>query len=91
MPASETERSSYPLEWAKTGVAFLYAVVCFVTTTIVISIVHERVPDKEHTPPLPDKFFDMFDRVEWAFSICEINGMLLVGLWLLQWMLLKYR
>ncbi|XP_067092650.1 phosphatidylcholine:ceramide cholinephosphotransferase 1 [Osmerus mordax] len=82
---------AFPSEWGKTGVAFLYAVVCFVTTTVVISVVHERVPAKEHTPPLPDKFFDLFDRVEWAFSICEINGMLLVGLWLLQWTLLKYR
>ncbi|XP_046885739.1 phosphatidylcholine:ceramide cholinephosphotransferase 1 [Hypomesus transpacificus] len=82
---------AFPSEWGKTGVAFLYAVFCFVTTTVVISVVHERVPAKEHTPPLPDKFFDLFDRVEWAFSICEINGMLLVGLWLLQWTLLKYR
>ncbi|KAL0964455.1 hypothetical protein UPYG_G00324090 [Umbra pygmaea] len=91
IPLSETERSGFPQEWGKTGVAFLYAVLCFVTTSVVISVVHERVPDKEHTPPLPDKFFDLFDRVEWAFSICEINGMLLVGLWFLQWLLLKYR
>ncbi|XP_064173810.1 phosphatidylcholine:ceramide cholinephosphotransferase 1-like [Anguilla rostrata] len=81
----------YPTEWAKTGAAFAYALCCFVSTTIVISVVHERVPDKEASPPLPDKFFDVFNRVEWAFSICEINGMLLVSLWLLQWILLKYR
>lgn len=87
----DAERSPFPTEWGKTGVAFVYAVVCFVTTTVVISVVHERVPTKEHTPPLPDKFFDLFDRVEWAFSICEINGMLLVGLWVMQWTLLKYR
>lgn len=91
MPTMETARSSFPTEWGKTGIAFTYAVICFVTTTIVISVVHERVPSKEHTPPLPDKFFDLFDRVEWAFSICEINGMLLVGLWLIQWLLLKHR
>lgn len=91
MPAVEFKRPSLPTEWRKTGLAFLYAVVCFVTTTVVISVVHERVPPKEHTPPLPDKFFDMFDRVEWAFSICEINGLLLVGLWLTQWILLKHR
>ncbi|KAK2824384.1 hypothetical protein Q5P01_021559 [Channa striata] len=91
IPKAEGKRTSFPAEWGKTGIAFLYAVVCFVTTTIVISVVHERVPPKEHTPPLPDKFFDLFDRVEWAFSICEINGMLLVGLWLIQWSLLKYR
>ncbi|KAF3708155.1 Phosphatidylcholine:ceramide cholinephosphotransferase 1 [Channa argus] len=91
MPTVEVKHSSFPAEWGKTGIAFLYAVVCFVTTTVVISVVHERVPPKEHTPPLPDKFFDLFNRVEWAFSICEINGMLLVGLWLIQWSLLKYR
>ncbi|KAK5854122.1 hypothetical protein PBY51_015219 [Eleginops maclovinus] len=91
IPTKETTRPSFPAEWGKTGIAFVYAVVCFVTTTIVISVVHERVPPKEHTPPLPDKFFDLFNRVEWAFSICEINGMLLVGLWLIQWILLKHR
>lgn len=91
IPTAETTRTSFPTEWGKTGLAFLYAVVCFVTTTITISVVHERVPSKEHTPPLPDKFFDLFDRVEWAFSICEINGLVLVGLWLIQWILLKHR
>ncbi|XP_058508003.1 phosphatidylcholine:ceramide cholinephosphotransferase 1 [Solea solea] len=91
IPTAEPSRSSFPTEWRKTGAAFCYAVVCFVTTTIVISVVHERVPSKEHTPPLPDKFFDLFNRVEWAFSICEINGVLLVGLWLVQWILLKHR
>uniref|UniRef100_A0A1A7YJK7 Phosphatidylcholine:ceramide cholinephosphotransferase 1 n=1 Tax=Iconisemion striatum TaxID=60296 RepID=A0A1A7YJK7_9TELE len=91
IPTVETARSSFPTEWRKTGIAFIYAVICFVTTSIVISVVHERVPPKEHTPPLPDKFFDLFDRVEWAFSICEVNGLLLVGLWLIQWILLKHR
>eukprot|EP00066_Takifugu_rubripes_P002224 XP_003964010.1 PREDICTED: phosphatidylcholine:ceramide cholinephosphotransferase 1 [Takifugu rubripes] len=91
IPTAETPRTSFPTEWGKTGWAFIYAVVCFVTTTITISVVHERVPSKEHTPPLPDKFFDLFDRVEWAFSICEINGLLLVALWLIQWILLKHR
>lgn len=91
IPVMDSVCSAFPAEWGKTGVAFLYAVVCFVTTSVVISVVHERVPSKEHTPPLPDKFFDFFDRVEWAFSICEINGMLLVGIWLVQWTLLKHR
>lgn len=91
IPTADTPRTSFPTEWGKTGLAFIYAVVCFVTTTITISVVHERVPSKEHTPPLPDKFFDLFDRVEWAFSICEINGLVLVALWLIQWILLKHR
>nr|XP_023686578.1 phosphatidylcholine:ceramide cholinephosphotransferase 1 [Paramormyrops kingsleyae]XP_023686579.1 phosphatidylcholine:ceramide cholinephosphotransferase 1 [Paramormyrops kingsleyae]XP_023686580.1 phosphatidylcholine:ceramide cholinephosphotransferase 1 [Paramormyrops kingsleyae]XP_023686581.1 phosphatidylcholine:ceramide cholinephosphotransferase 1 [Paramormyrops kingsleyae]XP_023686582.1 phosphatidylcholine:ceramide cholinephosphotransferase 1 [Paramormyrops kingsleyae]XP_023686583.1 phosp len=91
IPMPEPERTQYPVEWAKTGVAFGYALCCFVFTTFMISVVHERVPAKEKTPPLPDKFFDLFNRVEWAFSICEINGMVLVGLWFLQWLLLKHK
>ncbi|XP_072546050.1 phosphatidylcholine:ceramide cholinephosphotransferase 1 [Salminus brasiliensis] len=88
---TEHERSSFPTEWYKTAMAFLYALCCFVTTSVVISVVHERVPSKEESPPLPDKFFDLFERVQWAFSICEINGMLLVSMWIIQWLLLKHR
>lgn len=91
IPTVDVLPSSFPAEWGKTGIAFVYAAVCMVTTTVVISVVHERVPPKEHTPPLPDKFFDLFNRIEWAFSICEINGMLLVAVWLVQWALLKHR
>ncbi|XP_005292542.1 phosphatidylcholine:ceramide cholinephosphotransferase 1 isoform X1 [Chrysemys picta bellii] len=91
IPMPEPERSQYPMEWGKTLLAFLYALFCFIFTTVTISVVHERVPPKEVQPPLPDAFFDRFNRVQWAFSICEINGMILVGLWLIQWLLLKYK
>lgn len=88
---TENEYTAFPTEWYKTGVAFGYALCCFITTSVMISIVHERVPSKEESPPLPDKFFDLFERVQWAFSICEINGMLLVAVWILQWIHLKHR
>ncbi|XP_030631475.1 phosphatidylcholine:ceramide cholinephosphotransferase 1 [Chanos chanos] len=91
IPIPEPSHPTFPTEWGKTAVAFVYAICCFVSTTVMISVVHERVPPKEATPPLPDKFFDFFNRVEWAFSICEINGMILVALWIIQWALLKYR
>lgn len=91
IPIPEASRSPLPNEWGRTALAFFYAIFCFVATTVMISVVHERVPPKEESPPLPDKFFDYFDRVDWAFSICEINGIVLVGLWLLQWTLLKYK
>uniref|UniRef100_A0A8C9XP16 Sphingomyelin synthase-like domain-containing protein n=1 Tax=Sander lucioperca TaxID=283035 RepID=A0A8C9XP16_SANLU len=70
--------------WWKTGVAFLYALFILVFTTVVITVVHERVPDKSVSPPLPDKFFDYLDRVPWAFTVTEVNGLVLVGLWLVQ-------
>ncbi|XP_058856397.1 phosphatidylcholine:ceramide cholinephosphotransferase 2-like isoform X2 [Acipenser ruthenus] len=80
-----------PLEWWKTVIAFVYALFNLVLTTVMITVVHERVPSKEISPPLPDKFFDYVGRVEWAFSISEINGMILVGLWCCQWLFLRYK
>ncbi|NP_001296129.2 phosphatidylcholine:ceramide cholinephosphotransferase 2 isoform X2 [Equus przewalskii] len=84
-------RSKYPLEWWKTGIAFVYALFNLVLTTVMITVVHERVPPKELSPPLPDKFFDYIDRVKWAFSVSEINGIILVGLWITQWLFLRYK
>lgn len=80
-----------PTEWWKTGVAFLYALFNLVFTTVVITVVHERVPDKSVSPPLPDKFFDYVDRVPWAFTVTEVNGLILCGLWMIQWLCLKHR
>ncbi|KAJ1141778.1 hypothetical protein NDU88_008106 [Pleurodeles waltl] len=92
IPMPEPERfNAFPAEWGKTCLAFFYALCCFIFTTVMISVVHERVPPKEEQPPLPDTFFDHFNRVEWAFSICEINGMVLVGVWLIQWLFLKHK
>ncbi|MEQ2197526.1 hypothetical protein XENOCAPTIV_030842 [Xenoophorus captivus] len=89
--AKEEHTDRLPNEWWKTGVAFLYALFNLVFTTVVITIVHERVPDKSVSPPLPDKFFDYVDRVPWAFTVTETNGLILVGLWLIQWLFLKHK
>ncbi|KAL2079368.1 hypothetical protein ACEWY4_025112 [Coilia grayii] len=78
-----------PQEWWKTGVAFVYTCSCLLLTTGVITMVHERVPSQ--VPPLPDKFFDLVPRMPGAFSVTEINGMLLVGLFFVQWLFLKHR
>nr|XP_020477842.1 phosphatidylcholine:ceramide cholinephosphotransferase 2-like [Monopterus albus]XP_020477843.1 phosphatidylcholine:ceramide cholinephosphotransferase 2-like [Monopterus albus]XP_020477844.1 phosphatidylcholine:ceramide cholinephosphotransferase 2-like [Monopterus albus] len=88
---SEEWANHLPKEWWKTGVAFLYALFNLIFTTVVITIVHERVPDKSVSPPLPDKFFDYMDRVPWAFTVTEVNGLILVGLWLIQWIFLKHK
>lgn len=87
----EERANRLPREWWKTGVAFLYAIFNLVFTTVVITVVHERVPDKSVSPPLPDKFFDYVDRVPWAFTVTEVNGLILVGLWFVQWLFLKHK
>lgn len=87
----EERANRLPKEWWKTGVAFLYALFNLVFTTVIITVVHERVPDKSVSPPLPDKFFDYVDRVPWAFTVTEVNGLILVGLWFIQWLFLKHK
>ncbi|XDV46605.1 hypothetical protein PO909_014476 [Leuciscus waleckii] len=83
--------SRLPSEWWKTGVAFIWAGFNLILTTVMITVIHERVPDKSVSPPLPDKFFDYVPRAEWAFSVTEVNGMILVALWFIQWLFLKHR
>ncbi|XP_067227358.1 phosphatidylcholine:ceramide cholinephosphotransferase 2 [Chanodichthys erythropterus] len=83
--------SQLPSEWWKTGIAFIWAGFNLILTTVMITIIHERVPDKSVSPPLPDKFFDYVPRMEWAFSVTEVNGMILVALWFIQWLFLKHR
>lgn len=80
-----------PLEWWKTLIALTYAVFNLVLTTVMITVVHERVPSKESSPPLPDKFFDYIDRVKWAFVVTEVNGIVLSCIWFIQWSCHKYR
>ncbi|XP_069031657.1 phosphatidylcholine:ceramide cholinephosphotransferase 2-like isoform X2 [Embiotoca jacksoni] len=87
----EERANRLPKEWWKTAVAFLYALFNLVFTTVVITVIHERVPDKSVSPPLPDKFFDYVDRVPWAFTVTEVNGLILVGLWFIQWIFLKHK
>ncbi|XP_034021046.1 uncharacterized protein LOC117505483 isoform X3 [Thalassophryne amazonica] len=88
---SDDRTDQLPKEWWKTGVAFLFALFNLIFTTVIITVVHERVPDKSVSPPLPDKFFDYVDRVPWAFTVTEVNGLILVGLWFVQWLFLKHK
>uniref|UniRef100_A0A673GPY9 Phosphatidylcholine:ceramide cholinephosphotransferase 2-like n=1 Tax=Sinocyclocheilus rhinocerous TaxID=307959 RepID=A0A673GPY9_9TELE len=91
IPVPRSSGSRLPSEWWKTGIAFIWAGFNLVLTTVMITVVHERVPDMPVRPPLPDKFFDYVPRVEWAFSVTEVNGMILVALWFIQWLFLKHR
>lgn len=45
--------------------------VCFLTA-IVMTIVHDRVPDPTLYPPLPDIFLDLINPVPWAFEVTEM-------------------
>lgn len=91
IPVPESKVTRLPTEWWKTVIAFFYAAFNLILTTVVITVVHERVPPKESSPPLPDKFFDYIDRVKWAFTVTEINGMVLLVIWIIQLFFFRYK
>lgn len=73
----------------------LLAMVYFFTVTwitaIVMVIVHDRVPDMQTYPPLPDIFLDNVPLIPWAFDICELCGLILFIIWCTILVLHKHR
>ncbi|KAI1292013.1 Sphingomyelin synthase-related protein 1 [Halotydeus destructor] len=69
-----------PEAW-KALVAMLYFFAVTWITAIVMVIVHDRVPDMQTYPPLPDIFLDNVPMIPWAFTICELCGLILFIIW----------
>jgi len=69
-------------EFFKAVVAMAYLFVVTWITALVMVIVHDRVPDMEKYPPLPDLFLDNMPHIPWAFEMCEVTGTILFTLWI---------
>lgn len=69
-----------PEAW-KALVAMLYFFAATWITAIVMVIVHDRVPDMQTYPPLPDLILDNVPLIPWAFSMCEVCGLVLFIIW----------
>lgn len=54
-------------------------VINFILTTISLSLVHERLPDREKYGPLPDIFLDNVPAMDWALDVSEILIMIQVN------------
>lgn len=65
----------------KTTLSFIYVFVVFLVTSFVMTIVHDRVPDPQKYPPLPDLFLDNMPYIPWAFEMCEMVGVTLFTIW----------
>ncbi|XP_033885740.3 sphingomyelin synthase-related protein 1-like [Acipenser ruthenus] len=78
-------------EYWKTILSSVYVVFVFGFTSFVMVIVHERVPDMQTYPPLPDIFLDSVPRIPWAFAMAEACGVILCNIWLLVLLLHKHR
>lgn len=82
-PASSAlkPRRFKPEIW-KTVVGMLYFLSVTWITAIVMVIVHDRVPDMQTYPPLPDIFLDNVPHIPWAFAMCEFTGLVLFIVWI---------
>eukprot|EP00096_Caligus_rogercresseyi_P000231 TRINITY_DN10610_c0_g1_i1.p1 TRINITY_DN10610_c0_g1~~TRINITY_DN10610_c0_g1_i1.p1 ORF type:complete len:441 (-),score=112.76 TRINITY_DN10610_c0_g1_i1:228-1550(-) len=78
-------------ERGKALLAFLYALAVSWTTAFVMVIVHDRVPDTNIYPPLPDILLDNIPHIPWAFEMAEVTGMVLLALWMLVLLFHKHR
>lgn len=63
----------------KALIAVAYALGSFLISAIVMTIVHERVPDKKVYPPLPDIVLDNIPVIPYSFELCEITGKMTIS------------
>jgi hypothetical protein len=61
-------------EFIKLAVSYVYMFVVFMLTAFVMVVVHDRVPDMDRYPPLPDIVLDNLPYIPWAFELCELTA-----------------
>lgn len=85
------KKAEIPAERWKTALAFLYTLIVSWWTAFVMVVVHDRVPDMEKYPPLPDIILDNLPVIPGAFEMCELCGMVLMCIWVLVILFHKHR
>jgi len=70
-------RRLYP-DLVKLFVSYIYMFFVFMLTAFVMVIVHDRVPDMDRYPPLPDIVLDNLPYIPWAFEMCEATAIFLM-------------
>jgi len=78
-------------ERSKTFLAMTYGLCVSWLTAFTMTIVHDRVPDMNKYPPLPDLLLDNIPHIDWAFDMSEITGMTLLLIWLVVLCFHKHR
>ena len=58
----------------RTLLSIVYCFLVLIITALTMTVVHDRVPDMNRYPPLPDIFLDNMPLVPWAFYICELSA-----------------
>lgn len=82
---------SYRGEKRKTLVSVIYLFLTCLWTSFMLTVVHDRVPDMQKYPPLPDIILDNIPLIPWAFFATELIGLALVTMFLVLLVFHKYR
>lgn len=82
---------SYKGEKRKTLVSMVYLFLTCLWTSFVLTVVHDRVPDMQKYPPLPDIILDNVPLIPWAFFATEIIGLVLGLVCVIMLIFHKYR
>jgi len=67
-------------EFKKLFLSYLYMFIVFMVTAFMMVIVHDRVPDMDKYPPLPDIMLDNLPYIPWAFEACEATAVVLAAI-----------
>ncbi|CAF2919136.1 unnamed protein product [Rotaria sp. Silwood2] len=77
-------------EKQKLLVSFIYALVSGIWTSFIMVVVHNRVPNVQKYPPLPDLFLDNIPHISWAYAVSEYIIVVMSFIFLLILMFHKY-
>lgn len=86
-----TMRRNVSNEKWKTLISVLYFGLICVLKAFVQTVVHDKVPDMQKYPPLPDLILDNVPVVPWAFAASELIGSLFFAAFLLILTFHKHR
>uniref|UniRef100_A0A182J3Y2 Sphingomyelin synthase-like domain-containing protein n=1 Tax=Anopheles atroparvus TaxID=41427 RepID=A0A182J3Y2_ANOAO len=78
-PLRDDQQQRYPKEIGKTLLALVFLALNFFLATVSLSLVHDRVPDRDTYGPLPDAFLDRVQPQDWALDVSEILIMVVVN------------
>ncbi|XP_055636614.1 phosphatidylcholine:ceramide cholinephosphotransferase 1-like isoform X2 [Toxorhynchites rutilus septentrionalis] len=79
IPVPIRDEQRFPKEIWKTFLAFFALCFNFILATVSLSMVHDRVPDRDIYSPLPDVVLDNIRPLEWALDVSEVLIMVVVN------------
>ncbi|XP_063823108.1 phosphatidylcholine:ceramide cholinephosphotransferase 2-like isoform X2 [Ostrinia nubilalis] len=71
IPPGAVREERYPKEIWKTIVSFFFLFTCVCVNMMSLSLVHERLPDRNTTQPLNDIILDNIEAKDWGLAVSE--------------------